>query len=159
METMPIYEYRCAACGHELEALQKISDAPLKKCPDAEAQARAAHVGALVSLKGGGWYETDFKSDGEKKRNLVEAAERKESAAADSGKTDGACKADGTKSDGAKKEAPRRTAPRKPQARRTAPRMESQPRRRRASNPRRSRHRAVGRRARCTCAVIWWRDF
>jgi len=69
---MPIYEYRCAACGHELEALQKISDAPLTECPEC----KAAELRRLISrpsfrLKGSGWYETDFKSDKEKKRNLV----------------------------------------------------------------------------------------
>lgn len=69
---MPIYEYRCDACGHELEALQKISDAPLTDCPECS----AADLRRLISkpsfrLKGSGWYETDFKSDKEKKRNLV----------------------------------------------------------------------------------------
>jgi putative FmdB family regulatory protein len=69
---MPIYEYRCNACGHELEALQKISDAPLTDCPECS----AADLRRLISkpsfrLKGSGWYETDFKSDKEKKRNLV----------------------------------------------------------------------------------------
>ena len=69
---MPIYEYRCDACGHELEALQKISDAPLTLCPECKAD----DLRRLISrpsfrLKGSGWYETDFKSDKEKKRNLV----------------------------------------------------------------------------------------
>lgn len=64
---MPIYEYQCQQCGHQLEALQKISDDPLKECP----QCRQAELQKLVSaasfrLKGGGWYETDFKS-GDKK--------------------------------------------------------------------------------------------
>ena len=101
---MPIYEYRCAACGHELEALQKITDAPLKACPECKKRRLERLMSApSFRLKGGGWYETDFKSDGEKKRNLVEAAERKESAAADGVKADGAS-GDGTKSDGAKKD-------------------------------------------------------
>ncbi len=60
---MPIYEYQCKECGHRLEALQKISDAPLKECPQCHHEA----LGKLVSassfrLKGGGWYETDFKT-------------------------------------------------------------------------------------------------
>jgi putative FmdB family regulatory protein len=72
---MPIYEYRCAACGHDVEALQKMSDSPLRKCP----QCGKSQLKRLVSapsfrLKGGGWYETDFKGDKEKKRNLVEGA-------------------------------------------------------------------------------------
>jgi putative FmdB family regulatory protein len=66
---MPIYEYRCAACGHELEKIQRMSDEPLTDCPDCG----AGELRRLVSapgfrLKGGGWYETDFKKDG--KRNL-----------------------------------------------------------------------------------------
>ncbi|HEX5048079.1 MAG TPA: zinc ribbon domain-containing protein [Gammaproteobacteria bacterium] len=76
---MPIYEYRCAACGHELEALQKVSDGPLRKCPDCGKQKLERLMSApSFRLKGSGWYETDFKSDGEKKRNLVENGERAE---------------------------------------------------------------------------------
>jgi putative FmdB family regulatory protein len=72
---MPIYEYRCAACGHDLEALQKISDSPLRKCPSCgKSQLRRLMSAPSFRLKGGGWYETDFKGDGEKKRNLVETA-------------------------------------------------------------------------------------
>ena len=72
---MPIYEYHCGACGHEHEALQKISDSPLRKCPGC-GKLSLRRVVSTVSfrLKGGGWYETDFKRDSEKKRNLVEAA-------------------------------------------------------------------------------------
>ena len=101
---MPIYEYRCAACGHMLEALQKLSDAPLKKCP----QCAKSRLKRLVSapsfrLKGGGWYETDFKQTGEKKRNLVDGGGEASAAPAagkDGAKTDG--KAAGN-ADGAKK--------------------------------------------------------
>jgi putative FmdB family regulatory protein len=72
---MPIYEYHCSACGHEHEALQKISDSPLRKCPECGKLALRRVLSAVsFRLKGGGWYETDFKSDGEKKRNLVETA-------------------------------------------------------------------------------------
>jgi putative FmdB family regulatory protein len=65
---MPIYEYQCGSCGHSLESLQKISDAPLLDCP----ACGAANLQKLVSaasfrLKGGGWYETDFKT-GDKKQ-------------------------------------------------------------------------------------------
>ncbi len=64
---MPIYEYRCEACAHELEALQKISDAPLQECPNCKALALRKQVSAAgFRLKGGGWYETDFKSGGKK---------------------------------------------------------------------------------------------
>jgi putative FmdB family regulatory protein len=64
-DAMPIYEYRCSSCGHELEALQKLSDAPLTDCP----ACRQAGLVKLVSaagfhLKGSGWYATDFKGGG-----------------------------------------------------------------------------------------------
>ena len=66
---MPIYEYRCEACGHELEKIQRMSDAPLVDCPECGApQLRRLVSAAAFRLKGGGWYETDFKKDG--KRNL-----------------------------------------------------------------------------------------
>ncbi|MCX4188406.1 FmdB family zinc ribbon protein [Methylophaga sp. OBS4] len=70
---MPFYEYRCDACGHELEALQKISDEPLKHCPVCEeAQLRKLISAAGFRLKGQGWYETDFKTGN--KRNLADDA-------------------------------------------------------------------------------------
>ena len=69
---MPFYEYECQACGEHHEALQKISDAPLKKCPHCgKARLKKLISAPVFRLKGGGWYETDFKSDGEKKRNLA----------------------------------------------------------------------------------------
>lgn len=79
---MPFYEYQCAACQHPVEVLQKISDAPLRKCPECGKQTLKRLISAPVfRLKGGGWYETDFKSEGEQKRNLAgkeeEAAESK----------------------------------------------------------------------------------
>jgi putative FmdB family regulatory protein len=76
---MPIYEYRCGACGHYLDALQKMSDAPLRKCPECgKSQLRRLVSAPQFRLKGSGWYETDFKGDSEKKRNLVEKAESSE---------------------------------------------------------------------------------
>jgi len=64
---MPIYEYRCAACGHELEALQKLSEAPLLKCPACSKEALTKLVSAAgFQLKGSGWYATDFKGSGSK---------------------------------------------------------------------------------------------
>ena len=66
---MPIYEYRCSACGHELEKIQRMSDAPLTDCPECGKSALQRLVSAAgFRLKGGGWYETDFKKD--KQRNL-----------------------------------------------------------------------------------------
>jgi len=64
---MPIYEYQCEACGHVFDSLQKISEAPLTKCPDCGAEALKKLLSApAFRLKGGGWYETDFKT-GDKK--------------------------------------------------------------------------------------------
>jgi len=73
---MPIYEYRCAECGHELEKLQKISDAPLTECPACGKPALQKLVSAAgFRLKGGGWYETGFKSG--KKKNIAKSDSRK----------------------------------------------------------------------------------
>jgi putative FmdB family regulatory protein len=79
---MPIYEYRCAACGHYTDALQKMSDAPLRKCPECGKSKLQRLVSApQFRLKGDGWYETDFKGDNEKKRNLVEKGGAEDSSA------------------------------------------------------------------------------
>lgn len=78
---MPIYEYQCKSCGHEFEAIQKITDDPLKDCPacgDLELSKLVSAAG--FRLKGGGWYETDFKGSKDKKRNLAgEGSEAKKS--------------------------------------------------------------------------------
>ena len=67
---MPIYEYQCKSCGHELEALQKMSDAPLTDCPACNQASLGKKVSAAgFRLSGGGWYETDFKSGS--KKNLA----------------------------------------------------------------------------------------
>ena len=67
---MPIYEYQCQSCHHELEALQKLSDAPLVDCPVCAQPALRKQISAAAfRLKGGGWYETDFKSGN--KKNLA----------------------------------------------------------------------------------------
>ncbi len=68
---MPIYEYACRACEHEFEALHKMSDPALRDCPECKAAELVKKVSAAgFRLKGGGWYETDFKS-GDKKKNLA----------------------------------------------------------------------------------------
>ena len=60
---MPIYEYRCDNCGHEFDTLQKVSDEPLTDYPACGKPALVKKVSAAgFRLKGGGWYETDFKS-------------------------------------------------------------------------------------------------
>jgi len=80
---MPIYEYQCQACGKQLEALQKISDAPLQDCPDCcEPSLKKKVSAAAFRLKGGGWYETDFKTG--TKKNLASGSD----SAGSSGGTD-----------------------------------------------------------------------
>ncbi|MCV6624112.1 zinc ribbon domain-containing protein [uncultured Pseudoteredinibacter sp.] len=67
---MPIYEYQCQECGHQMEALQKLSDEPLKDCPACQQPQLQKQISAAgFRLKGSGWYETDFKSG--KKKNLA----------------------------------------------------------------------------------------
>ena len=74
---MPIYEYECQKCGHTLEALQKFSDKPLRECPECGKHQLKRLVSApLVRLAGSGWYETDFKSEKERKRNLHEKGDK-----------------------------------------------------------------------------------
>lgn len=69
---MPFYEYICSACGLSSEFLQRVSDPPERTCPHCGAETLTKQISAAgFRLKGGGWYETDFKS--EKKRNLATA--------------------------------------------------------------------------------------
>ena len=64
---MPIYEYRCQSCGHQQEFLQKLSDPLLTECPQCKEPALKKKMSAAgFRLKGGGWYETDFKSGNKK---------------------------------------------------------------------------------------------
>lgn len=74
---MPIYAFRCSGCGHEFDRLQKLSDPDPDTCPDCGV---AGGVGRQLTapsfrLAGSGWYETDFKKDGEAKRNLAGGGE------------------------------------------------------------------------------------
>ena len=81
---MPIYEYECQKCGHTLEALQKFSDKPLRECPECGKHQLKRLVSApLFRLAGSGWYETDFKSEKERKRNLLEKGDKEPPAASD----------------------------------------------------------------------------
>ncbi|WP_457095456.1 FmdB family zinc ribbon protein [Lysobacter sp. P5_B9] len=69
---MPIYAFECAACGHSFDRLQKMSDPDPTVCPSCHAeQVRRQLTAPQFRLAGGGWYETDFKKDGDKKRNLA----------------------------------------------------------------------------------------
>jgi putative FmdB family regulatory protein len=101
---MPFYEYECSNCGYRDEVLQKIGDKPLKKCPNCGKNGLKKLISAPVfRLKGSGWYETDFKSDKENKRNLHGADKEEASAKKDDAKPD--AKADAGKTEAAKPEA------------------------------------------------------
>jgi putative FmdB family regulatory protein len=114
---MPIYEYRCGACGHHLEALQKMSEAPLRKCPECgKSQLKRLVSAPQFRLKGSGWYETDFKNKNETKRNLVEGAGAESSEAASDKSTDTAAKEEAGKAVAAAKAVKPAPAARKPAA-------------------------------------------
>ena len=69
---MPIYEFECNSCGARFDRLQKLSDPDPDTCPDCGApQVRRCVTAPAFRLSGSGWYETDFKKDGDKKRNLA----------------------------------------------------------------------------------------
>lgn len=78
---MPIYAFECAACGHDFDRLQKLSDADPSACPACGADAVKRQLTApSFRLSGSGWYETDFKKDGDKKRNLADKGDAPASA-------------------------------------------------------------------------------
>ena len=73
---MPIYAFQCAECGHSFDRLQKMSDPDPETCPACGAhQVKRQVTAPSFRLAGSGWYETDFKTDGDRKRNLVEKGE------------------------------------------------------------------------------------
>jgi putative FmdB family regulatory protein len=114
---MPLYEYECPHCSYRGEVLQKITDKPLKKCPNCGRSGLKKLMSAPVfRLKGSGWYETDFKSDKENKRNLA-GADKEESKPETKPDTKTETKADAPKSDAPKAE-PVKAA--KPAARKAA---------------------------------------
>ncbi len=126
---MPFYEYECPKCGYHDEVLQKITDKPLTKCPSCHKPGLRKLMSAPVfRLKGSGWYETDFKSDKENKRNLAgpDKEESKSESKADA-KTEATSEA---KSESAKSEtakpSPVKASPVKPSpARKTASRAKA----------------------------------
>ena len=76
MPAKPIYAFTCTACGHDYDRLQKMSDPDPSACPECGADAVKRQLTApSFRLSGSGWYETDFKKDGDRKRNLTEKGE------------------------------------------------------------------------------------
>ena len=111
---MPIYEYRCNHCGHRFERMQKMSDPDPGCCPQC---AEAGEVTRLISavgfrLKGGGWYETDFKHD--KRHNVVESGgeEKQKTESGDSENGSGSSAKSGSRPDASEK----KKAPSKPKS-------------------------------------------
>jgi len=102
---MPIYPYVCTACGHEFDALQKISEDPLTECPECgQATLRKRLAAPAFQLKGTGWYETDFKhgskakqsTDQDKSKDGNKASESSTGSDKSSGSKDGAKSDSGT---------------------------------------------------------------
>ena len=89
--SMPIYEYRCEACNHQFDALQKMSDEALKNCPNCAKPALIKLVSApAFRLNGTGWYETDFKTGKDNKKNLVDSGNSRTESNAPASKEKGA---------------------------------------------------------------------
>jgi len=93
---MPIYEYQCEACGHRLEAMQKMTEDPLSDCPVCGQSALKKLISAAgFRLKGSGWYVTDFKDKGKKTSgDAPQAGAATEVKSADQDKTGGGAKTD-----------------------------------------------------------------
>ena len=86
---MPIYEYACKSCEHTLDALQKISDAPLVDCPECgKPELKKLLSAPRFRLKGEGWYETDFKKDNQKNVLKDDSEPAKKDAKPDESKTE-----------------------------------------------------------------------
>ncbi|MFT5122069.1 MAG: putative FmdB family regulatory protein [Verrucomicrobiales bacterium] len=110
---MPTYEYECTKCDHTFEAFQQMSAEPIKKCPECKCKVkRLIGTGAGLLFKGGGFYETDYRSEGYKQ------AEKKES---ESNKASSETSGDKATKEPAKKEAKSETKPaKKPAAKKSA---------------------------------------
>jgi len=83
---MPIYEYQCTACGHQFEALQKVSEDPLTECPHCHQASLSKLISASsFQLKGTGWYATDFRDKGKPKSTPPKDGESGTNNSSDSG--------------------------------------------------------------------------
>ena len=96
---MPIYEYLCQSCAHKMEALQKMSDAPLVNCPKCcQAKLKKQMSAAGFRLSGTGWYETDFKSGNKKNISGEQSSDSGSASAATASDKSGADKSSPTSS-------------------------------------------------------------
>jgi putative FmdB family regulatory protein len=92
---MPIYEFACGACGKRFDRLQKLNDPDPEICPHCgKAEVHRCVTAPTFRLSGSGWYETDFKKDGDKKRNLAGREEAPKSGGEAPAKSEGAAKSD-----------------------------------------------------------------
>jgi putative FmdB family regulatory protein len=106
---MPLYEYRCDACGHQFELIQKFSDPPVEVCPNCgERQVQKLLSSPAIQFKGSGWYITDYARKGGEKSG--EKAEKPGSSDAKSGSTDKAAGSD-TKSTSGESTSPASSKP------------------------------------------------
>lgn len=86
---MPIYEYQCGICGHQLEAFQNFSEAPLTECPECHKPALSKLISATsFQLKGTGWYATDFRDKGKKPASTNEGSSESSGKSESSGAAD-----------------------------------------------------------------------
>ena len=86
---MPIYQYKCSDCGHQFDALQKMSDAKLIDCPACNLPSLRKQVtAAAFKLNGTGWYETDFKNSGSKPQSDAKNSSNNKNAVSDNERND-----------------------------------------------------------------------
>jgi putative FmdB family regulatory protein len=96
---MPIYEYRCDNCGHEVEVLQKINESPLVTCPECATDGLKKKISAAgFRLKGGGWYETDFKSGSKKNVTSTDSSSGSSTASSNDSKSSASSAGDSSSS-------------------------------------------------------------
>lgn len=102
---MPTYDYECDACGHSFELFQRITEDPIKKCPECKKNKvrRLFGTGAAIMFKGSGFYETDYRSDSYKKAAKEDKTKSETKPKSDSGKSDSAGKSKSKDSTAAKK--------------------------------------------------------
>lgn len=113
---MPTYDYICDACSHAWELFQKITDDPIKKCPECGKRkaVRQFGTGAAIMFKGSGFYETDYRSDSYKKSAAADKKSTSESSGSDSKSGDaGSKEKPAAKSDGGNAKAEPKPKPKK----------------------------------------------
>ncbi len=96
---MPIYEYRCTACGHTFERMQKVSDPPVKKCPKCQAKVEKLLSPPGLLFKGSGWYVTDYANPARKKAMEAEKSASGNGGGKSAEKTEGTSSKSGKSSD------------------------------------------------------------